>query len=101
MSVTALNPSAPAAKVEAQEAPLSGGAAAPPPRGKPRARRRAFTLLGGVVVLGLGAFGAATALAPPHAVTNDAYVAGDIVAITSRESGHVTANYAENTESVR
>ena len=81
--------------------PAAANTPAPVPKGKPRVRRRAFYLLGGVAVLGLAAYAAASALAPPHAVTDDAYVAGDVVAITSRESGHVTALYVDNTESVR
>lgn len=98
MSVTALKPVPPAAKAEAPHAPAAAVAA---PKGKPRARKRAFYLLGGAVAVGLGAFGVVTVLTPPRAVTNDAYVAGDVVAITSREAGNVIALYADNTESVR
>jgi membrane fusion protein (multidrug efflux system) len=74
---------------------------APAPKRSSRPRRRGFYLLGAAVVLGLGGYGAAMALAPPHATTNDAYVSGNVVAVTSREAGNVTAIYADNTESVR
>src|SRR5471032_3681914 len=36
-----------------------------------------------------------------HESTDDAYVAGNIVAVTSREAATVTALYADNTQAVR
>jgi membrane fusion protein (multidrug efflux system) len=36
-----------------------------------------------------------------HETTDDAYVAGDIVAVTSREAATVTALYADNTQAVK
>ena len=86
---------APAAKIGAAEV----GAA------KPRTgqtRQRAFWVLGGVLALGLVAYGLKiTVFAEPSQETDDAYVAGDIVAITSREATTVTALHADNTESVK
>ncbi len=107
MSVANLNPqtSPPPAAPRKAEAPAAAApgatAAAPAPKGAPRLRKRGLPLLAAAVVLGLGAYVAVTALAPPHAKTEDAYVAGDVVAVTSREAGTVTALYADNTESVR
>jgi membrane fusion protein, multidrug efflux system len=57
---------------------------APAPAGKPRARRTAFLVLG--LVLLLAAI---------------AYVGGDVVAITARDPGVVTAIHADNTQAVR
>ena len=81
--------------------PRGGNGAPPPPKGAPRARKLGLYLLGAAVVIGLGTYGVALLLSPPHAETNDAYVAGDVAAVTSREAGTVTALYANNTESVR
>jgi membrane fusion protein (multidrug efflux system) len=72
------------------------------PAGAPKARKLALIALGGVVVLGLGGWTVkATVLASPREETDDAYVAGDVVAITSREAGVITALHADNTESVK
>ena len=38
--------------------------------------------------------------APPEQETDDAYVAGDIVAITARDAGTVIAIHADNTQTV-
>lgn len=100
MSAFRVNPQ-PRPSAETPTALPGANVTAPTPKGRLRTRKRSLLLLGTAVVLGLGAYGAATALAPPHAETNDAYVAGDVVAITSREAGTVTALYADNTESVR
>jgi len=92
----------PAPKSEAPRPALAEAQASPmATKGKPRARRLAFYGLGAAGVLGLGGYGVAVAVSPPHVATDDAYVAGDVVAITSREAGAVTALYADNTESVR
>jgi membrane fusion protein (multidrug efflux system) len=81
-------------------APVSVAPAAP--AGAPKARKLALLALGGVVVLGLGGWGLkATVFAAPQEETDDAYVAGDVVAITSREAGTITALHADNTESVK
>jgi membrane fusion protein (multidrug efflux system) len=72
------------------------------PGGAPKARKLALMALGGVVVLGLGGWTLKTTMfASPSEETDDAYVAGDVVAITSREAGTITALHADNTESVR
>jgi membrane fusion protein (multidrug efflux system) len=54
-----------------------------------------------VVVLALAGWGLkVTVFASPSESTDDAYVAGDVVAITSREAGVITALRADNTQSV-
>ncbi len=76
-------------------------APAPAPTGKPAARRRALTVLGVVVLL--AAIGWAIFhffFSPPQEETDDAYVAGDVVAITARDPGTVTALRADNTQAV-
>ncbi len=80
-------------------APVSASGAAARPS---QTRKRAFWVLGGVIGLGLVGYGLkATVFASPSEETEDAYVAGDVVAITSREATTVTALYADNTESVK
>ena len=82
-------------------APTAKAAADPPPT-KTKARKRAFLMLGGVLAVGFGAYGLkATIFAAPSQETEDAYVAGDSVVITSREATNVTALHADNTESVK
>jgi len=74
----------------------------PAPVGASKARKLALMALGGVVVLGLGGWTLkATVFAAPRQETDDAYVAGDVVAITSREAGTITALHADDTESVK
>jgi membrane fusion protein (multidrug efflux system) len=76
--------------------------APPPVNGKPRARRRAFAILGIVVLIGLIVWAAfAFLLAKPEEETDDAYVAGDVVAITARDPGTVLALHADNTQTVK
>ena len=67
-----------------------------------RARKRAFVVFG-VILLIAGIAYAVHALFFAAAVetTDDAYVAGDVVAITSREAGTVIALYADNTQGVK
>ncbi len=65
-------------------------------------RRRGLTALIVVVVAGLIAWGLYWFLvARFYETTNDAYVSGDVVAITSREPATVLAIHADNTQSVR
>lgn len=85
--------------------PASGATAddahAPAPTGKPRARRRALTIL--AIVVAIAAIVWAVfhfLLAAPEQETDDAYVAGDVVAITARDPGTVTGLHADNTQSV-
>ncbi len=64
-------------------------------------RRRWFVILGAAVLLALLVYAAyALFFAGANQVTDDAYVAGDVVAITSRERATVTAIYADNTQRV-
>jgi membrane fusion protein (multidrug efflux system) len=86
------------------EMPFKDAEAKAPPRRLSRrsARVLAFQLIAGVAVIGAAGLAIRTlAFTPPSETTDDAYVAGDQVAITSREPGIVTALYADNTESVR
>jgi membrane fusion protein (multidrug efflux system) len=72
------------------------------PKGAPKARKLALMGLASVVAIGLGGWTLkATVLAQPSEATDDSYVAGDVVAITSREAGTITALHADNTESVK
>ena len=65
-------------------------------------RRKGFVLFGVVVVLGALAYSAWWLLTGRFSEsTDDAYVAGNIVAVTSRENATVTALYADNTQAVR
>ena len=74
----------------------------PPVSGEPKARRRAFAILGVVVLVGLIVWAIFTfLLAKPEEETDDAYVAGDVVAITARDPGTVLALHADNTQTVK
>src|SRR5215469_14942630 len=65
-------------------------------------RRRGFLFLGVVLVLGALAYGAYWNFdARFYESTDDAYVGGDIVAVTSRENATVLALYADNTQTVK
>ena len=73
-----------------------------PPAGKPQARRRGLLILGIVVAIGLIAWAVSHfLLAKPAEETDDAYVAGDVVAITARDPGQITAIHADNTQTVK
>ena len=75
---------------------------APAAQARARARKRGFLLLGAAVGLGLAGYGTyATLFAGDSQSTDDAYVAGDVVAITSREAGNVIALHADDTQSVK
>jgi membrane fusion protein (multidrug efflux system) len=77
-------------------------AAAPSPRGNPRGRRIGLRVLAAIVVIGAIAWAVFHfALAKPEEQTDDAYVAGDVVAITARDPGTVIALYADNTQTVK
>jgi len=77
-------------------------AAAAAPTGNPRARKRGLTILGVVVVIGAIVWAVFHfLLAAPEQETDDAYVAGDVVAITARDPGQVTAIHADNTQVVK
>jgi membrane fusion protein (multidrug efflux system) len=65
-------------------------------------RRRGFAILGLVVVLGAIAYGAYWFLdARFFEDTDDAYVAGNVVAVTSRENATVTSLHVDNTQTVK
>ena len=65
------------------------------------ARKRGLSILGAVVVLTGAAYGAYWFLeARNFATTDDAYVGGDVVAITARENGTILAIHADSTQSV-
>ena len=64
-------------------------------------RRKGFVLFGGAILLAALVFGAWWLFSGRYSeTTDDAYVAGNIVAVTSRENATVTALYADNTQSV-
>jgi membrane fusion protein (multidrug efflux system) len=76
--------------------------ATPVGRHRPDTRRRWFIALGVVVAIGLIGYGLYWFLYASHFTsTDDAYVGGDIVAITSREPGTILALNADNTQAVR
>ncbi|MEH3038181.1 MAG: HlyD family efflux transporter periplasmic adaptor subunit [Sphingomonas adhaesiva] len=72
------------------------------PTDKPQARRRALLILGVVVLVGLIVWAVFHfLLAKPEEETDDAYVAGDVVAVTARDPGTVLALHADNTQAVK
>ncbi|HET7085695.1 MAG TPA: HlyD family efflux transporter periplasmic adaptor subunit [Rhizomicrobium sp.] len=65
-------------------------------------RRKGFLLFGAAILLAALVYGAWWWLTARFSeTTDDAYVAGNIVAVTSRENATVTALYADNTQQVR
>jgi membrane fusion protein, multidrug efflux system len=65
-------------------------------------RRKGFVLFGAVLVILALAYGAWWWLSGRFdETTDDAYVAGNIVSVTSRENATVTALYADNTQAVK
>jgi membrane fusion protein (multidrug efflux system) len=65
-------------------------------------RRKGFLLFGAAIILVALLYGAWWLLSGRFSeATDDAYVAGNIVAVTSRENATVTALYADNTQEVR
>jgi membrane fusion protein, multidrug efflux system len=74
----------------------------PPPPPHYSTRQRALGIVAIVVVLGIVAWGAYWLFyARYFESTDDAYVGGDVVAITSREPGTILTLHADNTQSVR
>ena len=70
--------------------------------GRPRARRTGFLILALVVVIGLAIWAVMHfLLAKPEEETDDAYVAGDVVAVTARDPGQIVAIHADNTQTVK
>jgi membrane fusion protein (multidrug efflux system) len=65
-------------------------------------RVRGFAILGLVVLLGAAGYGAYWFLdARFYESTDDAYVAGNVVAVTSRENATVMSLHADNTQTVK
>ena len=65
-------------------------------------RRRGLTAIGVILVVGLIAYGAYWLLYLSHyESTDDAYVSGDVVAITSLENATVLAIHVDSTQTVR
>jgi len=65
-------------------------------------RRRGFVIFGAILLIGALAYGAYWFFdARFYETTDDAYVSGNIVAVTSRENATVMALHADNTQSVR
>ena len=65
-------------------------------------RQRGFLILGAVVLIGALAYGAYWLFdARFYETTDDAYVGGNIVAVTSRENGTVQALHVDNTQAVK
>lgn len=74
----------------------------PPGRGNPRGRRRGLMILAAVAVIAFAVWAVFHfLLAKPEEETDDAYVAGDVVAITARDPGQIIAIHADNTQTVR
>ncbi len=72
------------------------------PTGKPQTRKRLLLILGAVVVVALIVWAIFHfLLAKPEEETDDAYVAGDVVAVTARDPGTVLALHADNTQAVK
>jgi len=90
----------PAEKLDAEAVEKALAGAEVPAKGNPRARKRGLLLLGAALLLGGLGYGATQILAAPTEETDDAYVGGDIVSITSRVDGTVVALHADNTQHV-
>lgn len=74
----------------------------PEPTARPNMRRRAFAVLGIILLVALIVWAVMHfLLAKPEEETDDAYVAGDVVAITARDPGTVVSLHADNTQSVK
>ena len=81
---------------------MSDASSKTPANGNASARRRWLAILGIVVVVGVVAWGFYWFLyAQYFEGTDDAYVGGDVISITSREPATVLALHADNTQSVQ
>ncbi|ONF96596.1 efflux RND transporter periplasmic adaptor subunit [Sphingomonas jeddahensis] len=73
-----------------------------PPAGRPALRRRLLLGLALVVLVALAIWAVFHfLLAKPEEETDDAYVAGDVVAVTARDPGTIIALHADNTQAVK
>ncbi len=90
-------------KAQATPAPQPAPAPDEPPQATPpaRLRQRGLTLLGAAAAVVLLGWGGYELLGMNSETTDDAYVAGNVVPITAREGGTVTAIRADNTQSVK
>lgn len=66
-----------------------------------RTRRIGFAVLALIVLVGLALYALSVFTAPATEATDDAYVAGNVVAVTARDGGTVLALHADNTQSVK
>ena len=74
----------------------------PAPTGKPATRRRAFAVLAIAVIIAAIVWAVFHfLLGRPEEETDDAYVAGDVVAVTARDPGTVLSLHADNTQAVK
>jgi membrane fusion protein (multidrug efflux system) len=74
----------------------------PPAKGNAKGRKRWLLVLGVIVAIGLIVWAVFHfLLAKPEEETDDAYVAGDVIAITARDPGQITAIHADNTQTVK
>ncbi len=85
---------------------MTDTAVPPPPAatsaGRPALRRRLLIGLAIVVLVGLAVWAVFHfLLAKPEEETDDAYVAGDVVAVTARDPGTIIALHADNTQAVK
>ena len=72
------------------------------PTGRPAARRRGFAIFAVVLIVAAIVWAVFHfLLARPEEETDDAYVAGDVVAVTARDPGTVVSLHADNTQSVK
>ena len=82
--------------------PPSTTLAAPTPVARPAARRKALTLMGGVVLLAGAGYALYWALALNQVESTDnAYVQGNVVQITPQIGGTVVAINADDTDRVK
>lgn len=87
-------------------APPAEASAPPPPPpatppGKPRARRIGFLIFGVILLIAAIVYAIHVLTAPPSEETDDAYVGGNVVAVTARDGGTVLAIHADNTQAVK
>jgi membrane fusion protein (multidrug efflux system) len=81
---------------------MTDTAAPPPPAGRPALRRRLLIGLAIIVLVALAIWAVFHfLLAKPEEETDDAYVAGDVVAVTARDPGTIVALHADNTQAVK
>ncbi|MDZ7283946.1 efflux RND transporter periplasmic adaptor subunit [Sphingomonas sanguinis] len=87
---------------DTEAAPSPAPTTQAPTGGKPKARKTGLTILAVVVVVAAIVWAVFHfLLAKPEEETDDAYVAGDVVAITARDPGQVLAIHADNTQTVK